>query len=1138
MTGSLSDAARAQIAAADPEASTWLSANAGSGKTRVLTDRVARLLLRGIAPERVLCLTYTKAAAGEMQNRLFARLGGWAMLPDRELTAALIDIGHDTATDPAELAAARRLFARAIEAPGGLKIQTIHSFCAALLRRFPLESGVSPQFSEMDEHAGKRLRADLLDSMADGPDADALAGLALHFTGEDPDRLLSEIIGHQDALSGPPDRAALARAFDLPCGFDTAALLAEAFAGNERALLDNVASAMAQGTVTDQRNAARLRALDLDAPDLAMLQTLEGLLLTGTGAKEPFTAKLGSFPTKATRAALGPAQDALDALMLRVEAARPRRLALAALEKAHALHVFAHAFLPAWSAAKAARGWLDFDDLIRRAGQVLSKPSVAQWVLYKLDGGVDHILVDEAQDTSPGQWRVIESLTQEFMAGEGAQDAQRTLFVVGDRKQSIYSFQGADLRMFEAMRADFRDRLADVGVKLNQMELAHSFRSSDAVLRVVDATFNTGAGLGGTGLGGTGLGGAVSHLAFFDSLPGRVDLWPLIPRADDTPDADWSDPVDLLPEAHHTRLLARRIATEIGRMIDARTPLADSKGNARPVDAGDFLILVRSRGRLFHEIIGACKTRGLDIAGADRLELGAELAVRDIQAVLAFLATPEDDLSLAAALRSPLLGWSEDALFRLARGRKRGEYLWARLRDMGDPATLALLRDLQGQADFLRPYELIERLLTRHDGRRRLIARLGPEAEDGIDALLAQALAYETTEVPSLTGFLSWLDSGEVQVKRQLDSAGQRIRVMTVHGAKGLQAPVVILPDTARRRAPDHAQLFPLAAGQGRDTVGWRMTADTTPPVLEAPLMDAAALRAEEDSRLLYVAMTRAESWLIVAAAGEVGDSACWYDQVERGLHCVGAGAVDFPFGTGLRHAHGDWPAQADAGEAPGAPLPALPDWLDAPVPEGDAAPALLSPSDLGGAKALPGERGAALDEDASLRRGRALHLLLEHMPGWPADRRAMLAADLLTQSEDGLPPDLDDLLAEAQRVIDAPALAFLFAPGARAEVGLTADLGGRRLAGIVDRLIVSADHVLAVDYKSNRVVPARAEGVPEGLLRQMGAYAHALQQIFPERQVETALLWTRRAQLMPLPSRLVGDALERGRLEVGAGVP
>ncbi|SES07747.1 DNA helicase/exodeoxyribonuclease V, subunit A [Tranquillimonas rosea] len=1114
-------ASERQVTSAHPRHSTWLSANAGSGKTRVLTDRVARLLLDGASPQNILCLTYTKAAASEMQNRLFKRLGGWAMTPDDDLRRQLEQLGVEERLDAEVLARARRLFASAIETPGGLKIQTIHSFCAALLRRFPLEAGVSPQFTEAEDRAVSQLRAEVVEEMADGDLSDLVDTLAAQASGENFDKLTAEIVSRRAEFAETADWAAICDALGAHPDDTEETAMRSAFVGGEDGLAKDIADCAAQTSASYQTFAADLLALPLDRPDRATFESLCGLFLYSSGEKAG-RSKSENFPQSrhtGAVAAFAPVMEDLHAFMDRVADARTRLICVAQARRTYALHAFASAFLPRFADAKEARGWLDFDDLILGAAKLLTAPAVAQWVLYRLDGGIDHILVDEAQDTSPPQWRVIERLAQEFTAGHGAREAgERSLFVVGDQKQSIYSFQGADPAAFDRMRAHFARQLESQG-GLRSTELQHSFRSSAAILRSVDAVF--------AGERAEGLGANAHHLAFHETMPGRVDVWPLVESEPASDPPAWYDPVDRVSPGSATVRLAEAVARQIRQTIDGGVAIPRAGGAAKAADEGDFLVLLQRRNTLFHEIIRACKAAGLEVAGADRLELANELAVKDLRALLSFLATPEDDLSLAALLRSPLCGWTEGALYDLAAGRGP-KYLWQALREVGDdhPETWAMLKDLRSMADFLRPYDLLERVLVRHDGRRRILARLGEEAEDGIDELLTQALAYERTDIPSLTGFLGWLDADDVQVKRSADSAGGKVRVMTVHGAKGLEAPVVILPDTTRDPPQLRAELLVPEPG----TVLWRIAKDRAP----APLADAAdavvAADERERLRLLYVAMTRAESWLIVAgvAPAKTGKlTQMWYGAITEGMTDLPLEPVETPIGPGERMQHGDWPgAAAESTPAAGADTPALPAWLNThahvpPEPEGP-----VSPSDLGGPKALPGE---GLDEESAKLRGHRLHLLMEHLPQHDRADWSALAAQIAGLADDETGP----LLAEAQRCLDAPDLAHVFAPGTLAEVPLHADLselGGRAVSGIIDRLLVGDNEILAVDFKSNATIPAIPEHTPEGLLRQMGAYAAALKAIYPGHRVRTALLWTAEARLMELPDCLVMAALQRAQ--------
>jgi ATP-dependent helicase/nuclease subunit A len=1111
----MTDAARAQIEAAEPGASAWVSANAGSGKTRVLTDRVARLLLSGTDPQRILCLTYTKAAAAEMQNRLFERLGKWSMLADAPLAAELAELGETgPALVPANLARARTLFARALETPGGLKIQTIHAFCDTLLRRFPLEAGVAPQFAVLDDPGARALREEVLEALA-LEDPATFAAMARHLSGDDPDPLAGEIATRRALFAGPFDPARLADILGADPALTPQAIADTVLTPGTRDLLRSWVPVLAAGKTTDQKAAAALRTA-LAAGTDALLGTLESILLFGASAAAPFGAKTGRFPTKDLRNAHPGLSEDLDALMLRVEDARCRRVARAAWERSCALNAFARGFLDRYAARKAAAGLLDFEDLIERARILLENPETAAWVLWRLDGGLDHILVDEAQDTSPAQWRVIGAISAEFFAGTGARNLARTIFVVGDEKQSIYSFQGADPAAFADMRAVISDQLDALESALKPCDLIWSFRSAPPVLRLVDAVFD---GPSVTGFEG------IEHRAFHAGRPGRVELWPFLPKPDKPEETPWDEPVDMPAPDDPVFVLAEEVACEIADWLSVGRTLP---GKGRAIHPGDIAILVQRRGPLFHAIIRALKRNDVPVAGADVLRIGGELAVKDLIAALRFAVTPADDLSLAAFLRSPIGALSESQLFRLAHGRPGT--LWQALHQAPEHGPIrALLADLAGQADFLRPYEMLQRLLIRHGARARLIARLGAEAEDGIDALLDQALVYERAEPPSLTGFIAWMDRAEVKVKRRQEEGGAQVRVMTVHGAKGLEAEVVILPDTAKRReGRNRPAVLPLPGG----LAGWAGPREDSPPALVAADDDRRARAEAENLRLLYVALTRARTWLIVAGAGlpgkEPADS--WHGLVAEAMDRLGA-ATD-PHGRRVL-AEG-WTDAASAAVAESAPeAEALPDWAARPAPVPATLPAPLSPSALGGAHVLPAEAGAG-DDAAALDRGTRIHLLLEHLHGRPAAARADRAARLLP----GL-PEAEELLAEAAAVLDAPDLAPVFGPDSLAEVEVSAELaelGHRRIRGRIDRLVVGRDRVLALDFKSNRLLPARPEDVPEAILRQMGAYAAALAQLWPGRRVETAVLWTRGPLLMPLPTPLTAAALARAGAAFAAG--
>ena len=771
-----------------------------------------------------------------------------------------------------------------------------------------------------------------------------------------------------------------------------------------------------------------------------------------------------------------------------------------------ALHRFADSFLHRYDEAKSRRGWLDFDDLIRATDRLLNTADMAEWVLYKLDGGIDHILVDEAQDTSPEQWSVIRAIEAEFTSGEGARDIDRTLFVVGDQKQSIFSFQGADPAGFGTSRDRFQQRLSDTGSRLETVDLAHSFRSAEPILTLVDRVFAEGAD--------SALGGPTLHRAM-PGRPGRVEVWAFDAVSDRESVGEVLTVRDRLAKDDPVPRLARDLAAHIAGMIGQTIPGRDGPRQVRP---GDILVLVRGRtGPFFHTLIDALKGRGVPVAGADRLRIRDEIAVKDLISALRFLTADFDDLALAEALRSPIFGLTEADLFRLAH-RREGR-LWDALKRSNHAAAVATLSELRGAVDFSRPYEILEKILLDHGGRAKLVARLGAECEDAIDELLGQALQYEQSETPSLDGFLNWLGARDIDVKRNMEAGRDEVRVMTVHGAKGLEAPIVIVPDV---RVPMFGRQTPTVMDIDGLPV-WTPKSNDMPEALQAAKDARKAAEEEEHLRLLYVALTRAETWLVVCGAGSTNsEEQRWHAKVRQVMDNLGA--VDHQ--EGERQASviqsPDWPeAPAVDGVTAIDPVPRKPDWSKRRPPPLPTPPRVILPSDLGEGHALPGEYDGERTADEAMARGSLIHALVEHLPMIAKERREVLAQRL---APTGI--DWQEALDEAARTVDAPEFRWLFAEDALREVAFSAQpAGGARIAGRIDLLHVSGSRVLAIDVKSNRIVPEAPTACPGAILAQMGAYSEALRTMYPNHTVELAILWTAGPVLMDMPHDLVTDA-------------
>ncbi|HVU22058.1 MAG TPA: double-strand break repair helicase AddA, partial [Rhizomicrobium sp.] len=977
--------------AADPRHSAWVAANAGSGKTFTLANRVTRLLLSEVKPEKILCLTYTKAAAAEMQGRLFKQLGEWSMLADDALKENIARIGADPG-DARQLRKARRLFAQALETPGGLKIQTIHAFCQSLLTRFPIEAGIAPSFEVLDDQTARELmdasRSRVLERAGDG-DAPRASALAFLLT-QTSETTMAELLNA--ALAG--DRRKLERFLDdIAAGNESIGVaVRRAHGAHPEHSADDIAidhckslqrdvqelkamvAWLASGSDANAKLAAQMAAvLEADA-SVEAYDVLRSALLTQRGEPRKKLATKGLIDARPELAAL---LDRLQSDLLACE--RDRKAARAAM-LAEAALVVVDAVRGEYQIAKRARGLLDYEDLITTTRNLLERSDAAAWVLYKLDGGIDHVLIDEAQDTSPEQWRIVKALTSEFFAGHG-RDAdtgrERTIFAVGDEKQSIFSFQGADPAEFARHRDHFRAAAKAAGCAFVVQPLQQSRRSVPQVLQFVDAVFAPEAARTGLTSGNEEL----HHDAWRAGDDGRVEVWPTV-KPDKTEDEDpWNAPVNLVSR----RSPAARLAGEISREIKNWIGHLVLPGHKEPVKAGDIMILLPKREPFGTAVIRELKQLGVPVAGADRVKLTEQIGVMDLIALGRFALLSNDDYTLATVLRSPLCSVSEKELFELS--YKRDGTLWESLQRHRDQTPSfgdahAFLSVVRNRADAVPPFEFYAHVLGTLGRRRRLLKRLGQEAGDSIDEFLSLALAYESDNTPSLEGFLHWIERGEMQIKRDMDRGRDEVRVMTVHGAKGLEADIVILADTTRGVGPNTDRGNLLYAGDG---VLYPVSDAEAPPAVLAAKQTAKQRVLEEHRRLLYVALTRARDRLVVCGfEGKNGVKAdSWYMLAKSAADRIGR---EIKRGDEAIHVIGD--AEASMARAPRAAesqSTAIPPWVSTPAPLESASPRLIRPSDANDVE----EPAAASPRNLQrFRRGILIHALLAQLPEIdPADR-------------------------------------------------------------------------------------------------------------------------------------------------------
>ncbi|MBM6579155.1 double-strand break repair helicase AddA [Microvirga sp. BT689] len=1108
----------AQRRAANPRASAWVSANAGAGKTKVLTDRVVRLLLAGSLPGRILCLTFTKAAAANMAIRVFERLGRWVTLDEESLIQELTELeGEKPSRKQVKLA--RTLFARAVETPGGLKIDTIHAFCERLLHLVPFEANVPARFAVLDESQTDEMLAQATSNvMADAASgsfpelAEALDIISVDAVGDALSSAINAALKCKTFLHDPTGSAQLRK--ELGLGSD------ETLEVIERMMLEGgfkpeewpaIAQELLGGKSTDQKRAASLIAAAEAAELSEKLENYLSVFLTDGGTPRKGSAFLTKDVSESLKDQLLREQDRVCSLIDKRKAAR-------AAERTGALFTLASEIHTRVEQAKMRLGALDFQDLIDKTLALLSRGDTA-WVLYKLDRGIDHVLIDEAQDTNPEQWEILRRITEDFTAGAGAAGGRvRTLFAVGDPKQSIYGFQGAAPQEFETTRRSWSQKVREAALAFEDVSLTMSFRSGKAVLSAVDATFAVERHFKGLSFEDKAIG--TVHESARPHAPGLVELWPVeTPAEEEEPEA-WVLPVDEPEQQSPPVVVARRIA----QAVKCWTTKGDEMG--RVWSASDILVLVRKRGTAFEAVIRALKGAGVPVAGADRLNIGEHIAVLDLVAAGRAALLPDDDLTLATALKSPLVGLTDDDLIRIAVDRAEEESLHAALArhaQAGDAKAKRGCEALNAWRELAKihgPFGFFATLLGPRGGRSLLVARLGSEAGDAIDAFLCFAHQSEMTETPSLTYFLSRFESADHTIKRDLDSVNNEVRVMTVHGAKGLEAPIVVLIDGCEVLGRDPA-LLQLQTTTGDRIPVWAPGKNSDSSVMAEARDLLHAKGHEEHNRLLYVAMTRAKDRLVIAPYRTTGNETkqeAWCEMIRHGL-VEKAGGLELdeaPYGPISVWRDGSPLARTLAAESDVPPLDpvAVPGWLTTAVAaEPEPLPPIRPSSALGAADRMTRPGDGPYAPEARLR-GTLVHALLERLPALTPEHRASMARAYIKARAPRLAAEMrESILANALDVLDHPDLKPLFGKGSRAEAPIAGRVmtaeGAIMVSGQIDRLAVLDEEVLVADFKTTARPPRPGQTPPRSYVAQLALYRALLAEIYPGRRIRTFLVWT-----------------------------
>ncbi|QQG36274.1 MAG: double-strand break repair helicase AddA [Micavibrio aeruginosavorus] len=1167
------DPNHAQRAASDPESSVWVSASAGSGKTKVLTDRVLRLLLPradgspGTPPEKILCLTYTKAGANEMALRIGHILSLWATisLESSNCHTGLREyLQNLLGRSPREedIAAARCLFAVVADAPGGIKIVTIHAFCQSILGRFPLEAGLTPHFKVLGEIQSQDLmrqaRDYILKNAVRAPQDKLNQALSTLATALSDDRFadLLETLNKErhtlDALL--QDRGGAEALYRQMCSHlrinpenckqdlilaacQDCALNIDAL----RALTPVLCSS--EKSVSDKASGEILARWLSAAPTerAALFDTYTSVFLTVKGEIRS-AARIATNESEENFPGL---RDHMLQEARRLKDLQDQLRALTCARMTYSLLLVGESIIRRHQELKSEAGGLDFEDMIGRTRWLLTKAHMAAWVLYKLDGGLDHILVDEAQDTNPEQWDIVESLVQEFFSGVSARDIRRTLFVVGDEKQSIFSFQRAAPERFRQKRSTLQTVIEGAGENWKTVPMDVSFRSTSAVLDFADAVFSDDLVRQGVSES------SIQHFSFRQGHAGHIEQWPLFRVAKaqkEKNESYWKPSLAPAQTGNARALLARHVAETIENWLKQGEVLA-SRGRA--VQPGDIMILVKNRNGLVNQMLRELKLRNIPVNGIDRMKLVDHIAVQDLMAAARFALQPRDDLSLACLLKSPLLNWDDRKLEDVALGRPG--LLWDEVRHK-TPSEAAWLELLIQEAKNARPYEFFSRLLqspcpaSAISGLHAMTARLSADIIDPLDEFLNQVLSFEGEHVSSVQGFILWQERNQIEIKREQEEAGGRIRIMTIHASKGLQAPIVILPDTIIAKGSSGSRasnrlLWP--AKTGLPFPFWSPETDCDCAAYTRAKEKTQTRDDEEYRRLLYVALTRAEDRLYIggAAGDKDPDEKSWYELTQAAFHRFDQ-ARTIPF-QGSATVKALWPDNGPApltyilhteqkatsqdkvpkGNETVLTLPDMdtPEWRwcrTAPPPE----PALPRPLIPSRAIAAGEDTDAAalspLQAQNNYRflRGNLTHRLLQLIPGLTPEAQERAAQAYAARYGQELPEVIrEDVVAEVLAILKHPEWSELFGPHSQAEVPITGIVEGKLLSGQIDRLLVTSQEIRIIDYKSNRPPPVCEEDVPEAYRAQLRAYRDTLASLYPDRAIKTCLLWTDGPRLMEI---------------------
>lgn len=1051
-----------QLRASDPTLSTWVSASAGTGKTKILTDRVLRLLLQNVPFNKILCLTFTNAAANEMQERIIAQLEKWSHSSQENLIDSLQNtLGRKPTKD--ELIKASSLFELYLKTQDQINIYTIHSFCQKILKKFPLEAGISPHFKIIDEFKVNKIIRDIKRQIFNLPEIQHVINFLIeNFHELTIDGIFNEIISIKTKILTKKLNSLSVESNTELSGLECINNLAK---HDPNISIDVISNSDIKNLIINSLGA-----------DLASLDIKPFFLTLSGEKKKRIVTKKIAYLSSDLYEELEKIQDQIYQLD---QIKKTENL----LSNSRLFEILAEKLILEFESYKNKNAFLDYDDLILHTQSLLTNSKAKEWVLYKLDGGIEHLLVDEAQDTSNNQWLIIEALAQEFYSGESGNNKSRTIFVVGDEKQSIFSFQGADTSTFSYMNKFLNDKLKEGKKAFETIDLNTSYRSTKEILTCVHYVFNKIA--------------RKSPEDFKAKLPemvpyrnahnGLVQLWPLCSNeGDDVDDKFWP----ICPENIQNNskvILAKKIANYVKEQISSGRILPSTNNK---ISAQDFMILFRSRDDFTDEVIKALKEAKIDITGLDRISLADDLAVADLIAIAKFVLNPENDLNLATLIKSPILGLSEQELYKLvivAKDNKLSLWEYVKLTD-----KYSLIKDKL--EEFLALYRFFPLnnffpYITDVMDYRNIMNK----NDEAINEFLKLSNDYFLEYGNSLQNFIYWILKNPITVKRDTESSN-KLRIMTVHGSKGLQAPIVILCDTTK--LPTMSDRF---IWDENDQLLSAKSSSYIPAFYEAIKAKEQHKAYQEYLRLLYVGMTRAEDHLVIC--GYQGNSKipenCWYELIRESLQEIGSLDRDGKITYGdnsLACSNQNLPIRLVENKKAELGI------TNPPTPWKISKTVRLSYTNI--------ETEASYRNADLLEYGLVFHKILEE---------AVRNKNLTNITYHPLITTLDSTLQKRiktsmEKIVINEEFKELLKYDLKTEVSFGYKTDSEIKIGRVDLLIIQKERIIIIDYKSGK---SNKELIPDTYIKQLRFYKQAFREIYPDKIIDCKIIWLDRGAIV-----------------------